>query len=256
MWCISAAFLIPYVIMMTFASLPLFYMEVSLEQFSLQDPISERRNVLFRFSYKHSNFSGLPHPLCNHADVCRVTVVLHGDGSGTILLSRSYLGVEDRTTFQRWGIVDSTSTHATVNRQNMFHVVAIIQMLQKYVRMCSFAVILRVQKHDRSVFFYAWAMFVSRREDGTSVFSHIQKRAPAVDNTLQWRNNGAMASQITGVLVVYSTVCWGTAQREHQSCTSLAFVRRIHRWPVNSPHKRSVTRKMFPFDDVITCPTL
>ena len=24
----------------------------------------------------------------------------------------------------------------------------------------------------------------------------------------------------------------------------------IHRWPVNSPHKGSVTRKMFPFDDI------
>ena len=32
---------------------------------------------------------------------------------------------------------------------------------------------------------------------------------------------------------------------------SLAFVRGIHRWPVNSPHKWSVTRKMFPFDPVI-----
>ena len=32
---------------------------------------------------------------------------------------------------------------------------------------------------------------------------------------------------------------------------SLAFVREIHRWPVNSPHKVPVTRKMFPFDDVI-----
>ena len=32
---------------------------------------------------------------------------------------------------------------------------------------------------------------------------------------------------------------------------SLAFVRGIHRWPVNSPHKGPVTRKMFPFDDVI-----
>ena len=28
-------------------------------------------------------------------------------------------------------------------------------------------------------------------------------------------------------------------------------VRGIHRWPVNSPHKGPVTRKMFPFDDVI-----
>ena len=28
-------------------------------------------------------------------------------------------------------------------------------------------------------------------------------------------------------------------------------VRGIHRWPVNFPHKRPTTRKMFPFDDVI-----
>ena len=40
-------------------------------------------------------------------------------------------------------------------------------------------------------------------------------------------------------------------QRKHQSFVSLAFVRGIHRWPVNSPHKGPVTRKMFPFDDVI-----
>ena len=32
---------------------------------------------------------------------------------------------------------------------------------------------------------------------------------------------------------------------------SLAFVRGTHRSPVNSPHKRPVTRKMFPFDDVV-----
>ena len=38
---------------------------------------------------------------------------------------------------------------------------------------------------------------------------------------------------------------------KHQSSVSLAFVRGIHRWPVNSPHKWPVTRKMFPFDDVI-----
>ena len=39
--------------------------------------------------------------------------------------------------------------------------------------------------------------------------------------------------------------------KKHQSSASLAFVRGIHRWPVNSPHKWPVTRKMFPFDDVI-----
>ena len=52
-------------------------------------------------------------------------------------------------------------------------------------------------------------------------------------------------------LFTQPTVYPGTDQRKHQSSASLAFVRGIHRWPLNSPHKRPVTRKMFPFDDVI-----
>ena len=61
----------------------------------------------------------------------------------------------------------------------------------------------------------------------------------------------AMASQITGVSIVYLTGCSGAEQRKHQSSASLAFVGGIHRASVNSPHKGPVTRKMFPFDDVI-----
>ena len=61
----------------------------------------------------------------------------------------------------------------------------------------------------------------------------------------------AMASEITGVSIIYQTACSDAYQRKHQSSASLAFVRGIHRWPVNSPHKRPVTRKKFPFDDVI-----
>ena len=62
---------------------------------------------------------------------------------------------------------------------------------------------------------------------------------------------GVMASQITRVSIVCSTVCSVADQRKHQSSASLAFVMGIHRWPMNSPHKGPVTRKMFPFDDVI-----
>ena len=68
-----------------------------------------------------------------------------------------------------------------------------------------------------------------------------------------WRENwtkfysdimiGAMASQITSLTIVYSTACSGADQRKHQSSASLAFVQGILKWPV--------TRKMFPFDDVI-----
>ena len=65
---------------------------------------------------------------------------------------------------------------------------------------------------------------------------------------------GAMASQITSLTSVCSTVYSDADQRKHQSSASLAFVREIHRWPVNSPHKWPVTRKVFPFDDIIMFP--
>ena len=61
----------------------------------------------------------------------------------------------------------------------------------------------------------------------------------------------SMASQITSLTIVYSTVYSCAAQRKHQSSASPAFIRGSHRWPVNSPHKWQATRKMFPFDDVI-----
>ena len=57
--------------------------------------------------------------------------------------------------------------------------------------------------------------------------------------SLQWRHNGC------------DGVSNHQVKKTHQSSASLAFVRGIHRWPVNSPHKWPVTRKMFPFDDVI-----
>ena len=62
---------------------------------------------------------------------------------------------------------------------------------------------------------------------------------------------GAIASQITSFNFVYSTIYSDADQRKHLSSASLAFVRGIHRWPVNSPRKWPVTPKMFPFDDVI-----
>ena len=62
---------------------------------------------------------------------------------------------------------------------------------------------------------------------------------------------GTIASQITSLTIVYSTVNTDADQRKHRSSAALAFVWGIHRWPMNSPHKWPITRKMFPFDDVI-----
>ena len=57
---------------------------------------------------------------------------------------------------------------------------------------------------------------------------------------------GAIASQIISLTIVYSTVYSDADQRKHQSSASLAFV-----WGIHRSHKWPVTRKMFPFDDVI-----
>ena len=62
---------------------------------------------------------------------------------------------------------------------------------------------------------------------------------------------GVIASQITNLTIVYSTIYSDADQRKHQSSASLAFVRAIHRGLMNSPHKWPLTQKMFPFDDVI-----
>ena len=61
----------------------------------------------------------------------------------------------------------------------------------------------------------------------------------------------AIASQITSLTMFYSIVYSDANQRKYQSSVSLAFVRGIHRGPVNSQHKWPVTRRMFPFDDVM-----
>ena len=75
-----------------------------------------------------------------------------------------------------------------------------------------------------------------------------------------WHYSGvimsAMASQVTGVSIVCSTVCSCTDQRKHQNSASLAYVKGIHRSPVDSLHKRPVPRKMFPCDDVIMSKTV
>ena len=85
-----------------------------------------------------------------------------------------------------------------------------------------------------------------------------QRDSNAENVSIWWRHHhyndvimGAIASQITSLTIVYSTVHSGADQTKHQSSASLAFVWEIHRWPVNFPHKWPVTRKMFPFDDVI-----
>ena len=64
--------------------------------------------------------------------------------------------------------------------------------------------------------------------------------------TLQWRHNGwkGLSNHQRLYCLLIGTHS-GTDQRKHQSSASPAFVRGIHRWLVNSPHKGQVTQKNF-----------
>ena len=72
---------------------------------------------------------------------------------------------------------------------------------------------------------------------------HLYWYRRAVQYRISVRNHyndvimNSVASQITSLTIVYSTVYWGADQRKHQSSVSLAFVRGIHRLPVNSQQK-------------------
>ena len=68
---------------------------------------------------------------------------------------------------------------------------------------------------------------------------------------LQWRYNRSDGVSNHRRLDFLLNRLFRRRSKEHQSSASLIFVRGIHRWPVDSPHKGAVTSKMFPFDDVI-----
>ena len=71
------------------------------------------------------------------------------------------------------------------------------------------------------------------------------------NNPLQWRHNELDGVSNHRCLDYFLNRFFRRKSKKHQSSASLAFVRGIHRWPVNSPHKGSVTLKIFPFDDVV-----
>ena len=91
---------------------------------------------------------------------------------------------------------------------------------------------------------FKWWMCIVSRPQGTTLISQLGQHTLI---PLQWRHNERNGISIIGVSSVYSTVCSGVDQRKYQSSAVLAFVRGIHRWPLNSAHKGKVIRKMFPF---------
>ena len=97
--------------------------------------------------------------------------------------------------------------------------------------------------------YFRWKIFLYFQRCSVVLFHKvsIDKRQSHYDDVIM----SPMAFQITSLTIVFSTVYSGTDESKHQSSALLAFVRWIHRWTVNSPHKWPVTRKLFPLDDVI-----
>ena len=64
---------------------------------------------------------------------------------------------------------------------------------------------------------------------------------------LQWRHN--KGDDFSNHLCLHCLLnrLFRHRSKKHQRSAPLAFVRGIHRWPTDSPHKGPVTRKIFPF---------
>ena len=92
-------------------------------------------------------------------------------------------------------------------------------------------------------------LVINSRKKNMYDYSHMANTGRYYSDVIM----STMSSKVTGVSVVYSTVCSVLNQIIYQSSASLTFERGIHRWPMISPHKRPVTRKMVSIDDVIMC---
>ena len=93
----------------------------------------------------------------------------------------------------------------------------------------------------------------TRTDISQNIVVHCESHNLAIEmllrKSLQWRHNERVSNH-------QPRDCLFKCLFRHRSMkpsklASLAFVRGIYRWPVNSPHKGPATRKMFPFDDVI-----
>ena len=85
----------------------------------------------------------------------------------------------------------------------------------------------------------------------TTISDKICYVTTILTEALKWRHNGHDGVSNHQPPIVYLTVYSSADQGKHQNCASLAFVRGIHQWPVNSSYKWSVTQKIISFDDVI-----
>ena len=86
-----------------------------------------------------------------------------------------------------------------------------------------------------------------------SLWRHCNDSPTSEYNWRRCHANWICSRQIFFMCSQENSRCFGLYWKKikYQSSAPLAFVIGIQRWPVNSPHKRAVMRKVFSFDDVI-----
>ena len=90
------------------------------------------------------------------------------------------------------------------------------------------------------------AMSILQKAQAKLISCQVELRSAHYNDVIM----STMGSQITGISIVYSIVYSGwSKQTSKLRVTGLCGGN--SRWPVKSPHKGPVTRKMVPFDDVI-----
>ena len=145
-----------------------------------------------------------------------------------------------------FGISTHTFAVEFVNSQNNFVVEKWFALSQLLVLMILSTGILVVEV--RQTFEFISTMGTPTPNCLQPTLIHKMMRRHLITMTSQW-----VGCRLKSSASRLSTQPFIRAQirKKHQSPASLAFVRGIHWGPVNSPHKWPVTRKMFPFDDVI-----
>ena len=102
-------------------------------------------------------------------------------------------------------------------------------------------------------FYMVWCMQCHRKRHNTPSAT-VHSRLFKTSVTLQWGHNWRDGvSNHQPHRFFYSTVYSGIDQRQHQSSASPAFVRGIHRGPVNSPHKWPERGKFFHLTTSLWC---
>ena len=96
-----------------------------------------------------------------------------------------------------------------------------------------------------------WRIYATRKVLNARLVSVSFQIYRPFSYSLQWRHNerDGFSNHRRLDRLLNSRSCAG--QRTYQSFAPMPFVRGIHRWLENSQHKGPVTRKFFPFVDVI-----